>query len=63
MSRNAISANPEHYIFKIRLKTIFLTAAWLKNFFSGSTPPPPPTLNLSKIRKINLIFSFVESRI
>ena len=52
MSRNAISANPEHYIFKIfqgsmppdpprRPKTIFLAAAWLKSFFSIDSPPPP----------------------
>ena len=44
MSRNAISANPEHYIFKLfwgnmppepprRPKKIFLVTAWLKNFF------------------------------
>ena len=52
MSRNAISANPEHYIFKIfqgsmspdpprSLKKIFLAAAWLKNFFQDRLPPPP----------------------
>ena len=51
MSRNAISANPEHYIFNIfwgskplepprRPKKFLLADAWLKNFFSGSTPPP-----------------------
>ena len=52
MSRNAISANPEHYIFKIfqgsmppgnpleGLK-IFLNAAWLKTFFRIDCPPPP----------------------
>ena len=51
MSRNAISANPEHYIFKIfrgsmppdplgGLKQFFLAAAWLKNFFRIDSPPP-----------------------
>ena len=51
MSRNAISANPEHYIFKIfrgsmpptpleGLKYFFLAAAWLKNFFQDRLPPP-----------------------
>ena len=50
MSRNVISANPEHYIFKIfwgsmpldpleGLKKIFLTAEWLKNFFRIDFPP------------------------
>ena len=53
MSRNAISANPEHYIFKIfrgacprtpleGLKKSFLAAAWLKNFFQDPLPSPPP---------------------
>ena len=51
MSRNAISANPEHYIFKIvrgrmspdpleGLKKFFLAAAWLKNFFQDRLLPP-----------------------
>ena len=51
MSRNAISANPEHYIFKIfqgsmppdpleGLKIFFLTTSWLKNFFPDRLPPP-----------------------
>ena len=50
MSRNAISANPEHYIFKIfrgsmppdppeGLKKIFLPATWLKNYFQDRLPP------------------------
>ena len=50
MSRNAISANPEHYIFKIfrgsmppdpleGLQKIFLAATWLKNFFRIDFPP------------------------
>ena len=41
MSRNAISANPKHYIFKIRPKTIFSHCRMAQKFFSGSTPPPP----------------------
>ena len=84
MSRNAISANSEHYIFKIRPETIFSRCRMAQKFFSGSTLSPPPPeqkildhvyrqifqsapsikfltklfriLNLSKIRKINLIF-------
>ena len=40
MSRNAISANPEHYIFKIRPKTIFSHCRMAQKFFSGLTPPP-----------------------
>ena len=50
MSRNAISANPEHYIFKIfqgsmppdpleGLKQFFLAVTWLKNFFQDQLPP------------------------
>ena len=50
MSRNAILANPEHYIFKIfrgacprtpleGLKNFFLAAAWLKIFFQDRLPP------------------------
>ena len=56
MSRNAISANPEHYIFKIfwgsmppdprrRLKKIFLASAWLKNLFQGRLPPKQKILD------------------
>ena len=94
MSRNAISANPEHYIFKIfrgsmppdpprRPKTIFSCCRVAQKIFSGSTSPRTKNprqypvyrqifqsassikfltiklfriLNLSKIRKINLIF-------
>ena len=52
MSRNAISANLELYIFKIfrgsmppdplegLKKQVFLAAAWLKNFFQDRLPPP-----------------------
>ena len=40
MSRNAISANPEHYIFKIRPKTIFSHCRMGQKFFSGTTTPP-----------------------
>ena len=36
MSRNAISANPEHYIFKIFRGE---HAGWLKNFFQDRLPP------------------------
>ena len=50
MSRNAISANLELYIFKIflgsmlpdpleGLKKFFLAAAWLKNVFQDRLPP------------------------
>ena len=50
MSRNGISANPEHYIFQIfwgsmppdphrRPKHIFLAAASLKNFFKNRLSP------------------------
>ena len=55
MSRNAISANPEHYIFKIfrgsmprtprRPKTFFLAAAWLKIFFQDRLPPKQKILD------------------
>ena len=56
MSRNAISANSEHYIFKIfrgsmppdpleGQKKIFLTAAWLKNFFQDRLPPKQKILD------------------
>ena len=53
MSRNVISANPEHHIFKIfrvsmpldplrRPKKSFLATSWLKHFFQDRLPPPPP---------------------
>ena len=63
MSKNAISANPEHYIFKTfrgsmprtpleGLKKIFVAAAWLKNFFQDRLPPkqkiPDRTLNVAR---------------
>ena len=48
MSRNAISANPEHYLFKIfredapgpprRPKKNFLATAWLQKFFGIDFP-------------------------
>ena len=50
MFRNAISANPEHYIFKIfrgsmprspleGLKNFLITASWLKKLFQNQLPP------------------------
>ena len=50
MSRNAISANTEHYVFKLfcgsmpldplqALKNIFLAATWLEKFFWDRLPP------------------------
>ena len=55
MSRNAISANSEHYIFKLfrgsmpsdpleGLKNLFLAAAWLK-IFSDRLPPKQKVLD------------------
>ena len=46
MSRNAISAHPEHYLFTIfrtprSPNKFFLPAAWLQNFFGIDSPPPP----------------------
>ena len=60
MSRNAISANPEHYILKIfqgsmppepleGLKKILLADAWLRNFFQDRLPSPPPPPPQQKI--------------
>ena len=54
MPRNAISANPEHYIFKIfrgtmppdpprRPKKNFSRHRVAQKFFSGLTSPPPQT--------------------
>ena len=56
MSRNAISANPEHYIFKIfrgsmppdplrRPKKIFSRRRVAQKFFSGSTSPKQKILD------------------
>ena len=56
MSRNAISANPEHYIFKFfrgsmppdpieGLTKYFLAAAWLRNFFHDRLPPKQKILD------------------
>ena len=56
MSRNAISANPEHYIFKIfrgsmppdpleGLKKFFLVAACLKKIFQYRLPPKQKILD------------------
>ena len=56
MSRNAISANPEHYIFKLfrgsmapdpsrRPKKIFSRRCVAQNFFSGSTSPQTKILD------------------
>ena len=69
MSRNAISANPEHYIFKIsqgsmlpdpprRPKKFLLAAAWLKNFFQDRLPPKQKILD----RTLTDIFSDVFIR-
>ena len=65
MSRNAISANPEHYIFKLfqgsmppdplrRPKKNFYRRHVAQKFFSGSTSPPPP-LPKQNILDITLI--------
>ena len=65
MSRNAISANPKYYIFKIfresiprtplkGLKQFFLAAEWLKNFFQDRLPPKQKVLDRTMlIRKLN----------
>ena len=60
MSRNAISANPEHCLFKIfsgsmpsdpleGLKQIFCRRCAARKFFLGSTPSPPPPSPKQKI--------------
>ena len=56
MSINAISANPEHYLFKIfresmplepprRPKNFLLAAAWLQNVFKDRLPPKQKILD------------------
>ena len=77
MSRNAISGNPEHYIFKSfqgsmppdpprRPKKIFLAAAWLKNFFQDRLPPKQKildrTLYMGMCHRPGSIFHFQKSR-
>ena len=56
MSRNAISANPEHYLFKIFLCNMPPTPLQgLKKFFRIDFPPPPNKESYTAItRKVKL---------
>ena len=70
MSRNAISANPEHYILKIfrtpleSLKQVFLAAACLKNVFQDRLPPKQKILDRTltgQIKNIPQVFGICST--
>ena len=69
MSRNAILANPEHYIFKIfqggmppdpldNLKTIFPIAAWLQNFFKIDFPLKQKILDITMKKWLSYVKTY-----